>query len=59
MNDDYGFLKAVLLLLLAAIIGSVVIFFEWQAYVQAIEVAGGEPNIPAFIGWMLAFGGSR
>ena len=29
------------------------IFFEWQAYVQAIGALGAEPSIPVFIGWIL------
>jgi hypothetical protein len=44
--------EAIVIVLLAAVIGGVIAFFEWQAYLQAIEAVGGTPNIPAFIGWV-------
>lgn len=53
MYDDYGLLKAILGILLIVGFFCVSVFFEWQAYAQAIEVVGGEPSIPAFIGWIL------
>lgn len=59
MDGDYGCLAMMLLILFAAIVGGVGVFFEWQAYVQAMEIAGAEPNISAFIGWMIAFGGNQ
>lgn len=50
-DDNDGFL--VFLIPVVILIACFGIFFEWQAYVQAIEALGAEPSIPAFIGWIL------
>lgn len=53
MYDDDGCLGIALgLIAFVAIVGGIM-FFEWQAYVQVVDALGVEPNIPAFIGFVL------
>ena len=55
-KDTSGVWFIGLLVLILAVIGIGVfeLYAQYQAYTQAIKLAGGEPDFIAFIGWMTA-----